>query len=220
MNKIKLNSFGKRIISGILFLLIFLPVFIFFPGYFSLLILIMLFEILILEWKNFFEINSPMFWLLMPFYPALPFIFIILLNDQIYRKLLLIIFILVFCFDSGSYIAGKLFGKHKICPSISPGKTWEGFIGGFLFTIISLVLILLYFNKSINILFLTGFTTIVSILALTGDLFESSLKRKAGIKDSGNIMPGHGGLLDRFDGIMFVTVFVYFFRNYLINILS
>ena len=212
-----MNSFLKRIISGLIFLIIFWSTFVFAPSYFSYLLLFFLLEILIIEWKNFFKVNTLTFWVLMPIYPILPFILMILLNKSVYRVLLLTLFILVFCFDSGSYIFGNILGKNKILPKVSPGKTWEGFIGGTLFTGLALFLILLFLDKPINKYFFVLVTLIVSILALLGDLFESWLKRRAKIKDSGYLMPGHGGFLDRFDGIMFVAIFFYVFRDYLIK---
>lgn len=109
--------------------------------------------------------------------------------------------------DTGSYIAGKLWGKHKIAPSISPGKTWEGFLGGL---ISALGVTLFFFEPTASIMF---FTLVVSTLALLGDLFESFLKRRANLKDSGTLLPGHGGILDRIDAILFVAPLFYFLRH-------
>lgn len=152
------------------------------------------------------------------------FLLLILLNqDEHARYLLLLMLALVNSFDSGAYLIGSLFGTYKIAPRISPGKTWEGTIGGFIICLFTLFFIV-YFVSTQN----SGFLTIairigiigisVGLLCFFGDLFESFLKRRAGIKDSGTIFPGHGGLLDRFDSILFVIVFFYFFRNWLISI--
>ena len=109
------------------------------PNFFSVVLCLILFQIIFFEWKNFFRIDKPMFWLLMPLYPILPFTLLILMNqDPHYRSLLFILFIIVSSFDTGSYIAGNLFGKNLIAPKITPHKTWEGAIGGYFSTCIGL----------------------------------------------------------------------------------
>ncbi len=207
-----LNQFWQRIISGSIFLIVFWSIFFISPIIFSILMFSILLEILIFEWKNLFKPSDKKFWLLMPIYPILPFSLIIRINlIPACRRFLLIIFILVFCFDSGSYIAGKLFGKNKIAPKISPGKTWEGFIGGFFSVLFGTNLIFLFLKLplfDLDLLILFSFS--ISLFAFLGDLFESYLKRRAGIKDTGNLMPGHGGLLDRFDSILFAVFFLFF----------
>lgn len=117
------------------------------------------------------------------------------------RYMLLGYFIILWTSDSMAYVTGKLLGKHKIVPAISPGKTWEGVIGGFVFSLIAGFFIS-YITESSRYLW-TGMAVIVSLFGFLGDLSESMLKRKVGLKDSGNILPGHGGILDRFDGIVF-----------------
>jgi len=209
------NSLFKRVTSS-LFLIALGIVFILYPRLFSLTIFGILCEILFLEFTKLFKITDYRFWVIMPFYPCLPFALIIMLNqNDEYRMLLLVTGILVLCFDTGSYFVGKLFGKHKILPQISPGKTWEGFFGGVIYVILILYIILSILKKDLSLAYILLLSLTLSIFALSGDLFESYLKRKAGIKDSGSILPGHGGFLDRFDGIMFVIVPVYIFRHYL-----
>lgn len=107
-------------------------------------------------------------------------------------------YILVWTSDTMAYLCGKLFGKHKLIERISPKKTWEGFIGGILFTAAA-ALILAHFYPILNLWEWLGFGVIVSVFGLFGDLFESLLKRSIQVKDSGKIIPGHGGMLDRFD---------------------
>jgi phosphatidate cytidylyltransferase len=99
---------------------------------------------------------------------------------------------------------------------VSPGKTWEGFLGGYLFALCGLRLWLWEYNDQKPLWFLAIFTLLICITSLLGDLFESWLKRRANIKDSGNILPGHGGFLDRFDGILFTVFFFFLFRSWLI----
>ncbi|MBN8543043.1 MAG: phosphatidate cytidylyltransferase [Alphaproteobacteria bacterium] len=104
--------------------------------------------------------------------------------------------------DIGGYVFGKLFGKHKLAPQISPGKTWEGLAGSILCSIISAyVLVIVYYGESdLNFSLVAGVA--LAIVALLGDLLESRMKRKAGLKDSSKIIPGHGGLFDRVDGLL------------------
>ena len=119
---------------------------------------------------------------------------------------------LVWSSDSWAYAAGKLFGRTKLAPSISPGKTWEGFLGGAVLTAVTSWAFNLYVLNStsqftdINAVLLGLF---IATFGTLGDLFESSLKRKAGLKDSGNIIPGHGGMLDRFDAFLFASVVIF-----------
>lgn len=114
--------------------------------------------------------------------------------------LLLALTIIVFA-DIGGYVAGKLFGQHKLAPTISPGKTWEGLFGGMALQLILIMGLLLYMPE-INGLSLCLLVFPVAIASVIGDLFESMLKRQRGIKDSSNLLPGHGGFLDRLDGVM------------------
>ncbi len=140
-------------------------------------------------------------------------------QDPIYRVLIFILFVLVPLHDMGSYFVGTLFGRHKIAPQISPGKTWEGFVGGFVtasFGVFIMRRLLLISTSSTTLLI---FTFIVCTIAFLGDLFESLLKRTAHIKDSSNILPGHGGVLDRLDGILFVGSLFFVFRDYLVRLL-
>ena len=115
--------------------------------------------------------------------------------------------------DTLAYFTGVLFGKHKIVPHISPKKTWEGCIGGAFFTGVFMVLFFVIFNDIIDVslgkvpflvlMFFFGF--IISAMSQIGDWLASSIKRAVDIKDYGNFMPGHGGMLDRFDSVMFTT---------------
>lgn len=210
----------KRIITGVTLGTIFWLSFLYLPSiYFSFILLGILLQIILFEWKNLFDLHKPIFWLLMPIYPVSPFLLLILMNhDPSYRNLLLILFILVSSHDTGSYIIGSMFGKHKIYPLISPSKTWEGFIGGYTFASIGLALLLWELNIEKSLWFILTFTLIVCLLSLCGDLFESWLKRRANIKNSGTILPGHGGFLDRFDGILFAIFFFFFFKESLIKL--
>ena len=163
------------------------------------------------------------FCLLIPFYLIIPCAILIYFNQSIiYKKLLLYLFLIVFTFDTACYLGGKGYSKfwttHKIVPAISPGKSWQGFYAGFCATTTLVYLINLQ-HHPINFMHIVILNLFLCIIAFTGDIFESYLKRCAGIKDSGTILPGHGGLLDRFDAILFVSYFFFIFKDYLIIVL-
>lgn len=136
--------------------------------------------------------------------------------------LLLVFMIGPFC-DVGAYMFGMTIGGKKLCPSISPNKTIAGAIGGILGGIVGALTVcwisitfisstaLLLVDQPIAILMFVMMGMIGAMCAEIGDLVESALKRSVGVKDSGKFLPGHGGMLDRFDGVIFVTVLVYVF---------
>ena len=153
------------------------------------------------------NISSTLFALL---YITLPFAILNYLsfNEEIYEKislsenwsLLAGFFIILWTSDSMAYVTGRLIGKHKLFPRVSPGKTWEGFIGGITFSILAAYLFSYFTESSAQHWIIMAL--IISIFGMLGDLSESLLKRSGEVKDSGNILPGHGGILDRFDGIL------------------
>ena len=122
--------------------------------------------------------------------------------------LILLVFCLLWVNDIFAYLTGKLLGKHKLFPRISPGKTIEGSLGGLVFTVIAMVVFSHYVSwlpKSAA----AGMAAIAVIFGTLGDLCESMLKRQAGVKDSGKLIPGHGGVLDRFDSVLFSVPFIF-----------
>ncbi|WP_010520735.1 phosphatidate cytidylyltransferase [Aquimarina agarivorans] len=128
-----------------------------------------------------------------------------------YRPVFIIgLLVLIWVNDSFAYLTGKNFGKHKLYPKISPKKTVEGFLGGFFAAIIGGVLIY-YFSNSLSILHWIVLAIIVSVFGTIGDLIQSKFKRQAGVKDSGKIMPGHGGIFDRLDSILYASPFVFLY---------
>ncbi len=116
--------------------------------------------------------------------------------------ILLFAFAVVALADVGGYVAGNLFGKHKLAPLVSPGKTWEGFFGGILLQCILVASMASFMPEKITTVMLLALVIPVSLYSVLGDLFESMIKRHNGVKDSGNILPGHGGVLDRIDGLI------------------
>ena len=122
--------------------------------------------------------------------------------------LILLVFGLLWVNDIFAYLTGRWLGKHKLFERISPGKTIEGSLGGLVFTVLAMVIMSHYFAwlpKSATI----GLPAIVVIFGTLGDLCESMLKRQAGVKDSGKLIPGHGGILDRFDSVLFSVPFIF-----------
>lgn len=124
--------------------------------------------------------------------------------------LIFLIFIIQWLTDTGAYLIGCNFGKHKLMPKISPKKSVEGAIGGIVFAVISALIFNLIFHL-LPLGYLLLLAVVASILGQLGDLVESAFKRWAGVKDSGNLIPGHGGVLDRFDSFLFIAPFFYTF---------
>ena len=131
------------------------------------------------------------------------------LDNSIYIYL---IFIIAFGTDTFAYISGNMFGKKKLCPTISPNKTVEGFIGGILGSVFLVITYSLYF-KIKPVWSVVLLSVLSSILSQLGDLAASRIKRITKIKDFGNIMPGHGGVLDRFDSIIFTAPVIYYYTK-------
>lgn len=120
--------------------------------------------------------------------------------------LLLAFFVIQWANDTGAYIVGRLIGKHKLFERISPNKTWEGALGGAVFALIAGFLFA-YFSTG-HLGHWLAIAGLIVIFGTLGDLTESQIKRSVGVKDSGNLLPGHGGILDRFDGVLFSAPFV------------
>jgi phosphatidate cytidylyltransferase len=157
-------------------------------------------------------------------YITLPFIFITKISFGIKNynpKIIIGLLILIWTNDTFAYIVGKSIGKHKLFEKISPKKTIEGFFGGLIFAIFAGYLISMYLIKPStqfsdkSILIWMIIAAIVGVMGTIGDLIESKFKRIAGVKDSGKIMPGHGGVLDRLDSVIFVAPFIFLFYKIL-----
>lgn len=160
------------------------------------------------------------------FYFGFPFAYMVMLRDmqpgvmiltslgafQFGAALIWIMFIGTWASDTFAYFTGSAFGRHKLCPSISPNKTIEGFLGSVVGTTASVAGLGIFFSLPAKEMALLGLA--ISILATLGDLVESVAKRYTGIKDSGNIIPGHGGIWDRFDSVLFTAPLVYYFVKF------
>jgi phosphatidate cytidylyltransferase len=170
------------------------------------------------------EINNLSKYLYLLGYITLPFVFITKISFGINAynpKIVIGLFILIWTNDTFAYIVGKSIGKHKLFEKISPKKTVEGFLGGLIFAIFAGYLISSYLIKPSaqfsdkSILIWMIIAAIVGVIGTVGDLIESKFKRIAGVKDSGKIMPGHGGVLDRLDSVIFVAPFIFLFYKIL-----
>lgn len=229
-----MNSALTRLFTGLVAGAVFFGAFFVDKNVFSIFLLVILLIILIFEWPLFCKKNKR-FLILTPFYPVFPVLCLIYLNHYYHSKMILIPlypFLVSWVSDTGGYLIGSFFGKHKLCPSISPKKSWEGLFGSFVAVFILnsfLCAIIGLFGGmekisinniqgmvvlailSLMLMFAIAFLSLVmTLIALAGDLFESYLKRKAELKDSGSLLPGHGGLLDRFDSVFFVAIFMIF----------
>lgn len=148
-------------------------------------------------------------------YAAIPFCFFYALafRDGDYSFHYPLAFILMlWSSDTGAYIFGVKFGKHRLFERHSPKKSWEGFIGGLICSMITAYVLALYF-KELSILNWLIVSTIIAVTGTLGDLSESMLKRSLSAKDSGTFLPGHGGFLDRFDGLLIAAPLVYFYLH-------
>lgn len=189
----------------------------------TVLILIFLAFVLALFSKNEKPIKNLAYTILGIFYCSIPFFF---LNKIVFSEfsqstsynshIVLGMILLIWASDSFAYLVGSMIGKRKLYERISPGKTWEGTIGGGVLTMASSYIVAGWFPE-IEFKHWLVISLLVVVFGTLGDLFESLLKRQAGIKDSGKIMPGHGGILDRFDSLIFVTPFVYLYLSWVLN---
>ena len=173
--------------------------------------MIYIFELYRNKEKPFLNIAVTIFGVI---YVALPFAFLMEIGHfkHVYEaKIILGILFLIWCNDTFAYLAGSLFGKHKLFFRISPGKTWEGFIGGAFAVIIlaSFMTKILPNIRGIETLDWLIIGTIIFSVGTLGDLIESMFKRSINVKDSGTLIAGHGGILDRFDSLLFSVPFIY-----------
>lgn len=157
--------------------------------------------------------KKTIFWSILPFvYPPVTLLAMLCANDLGANAFiaLLMSFVVSPCADTFAYLVGSLIGGPKLCPKLSPKKTWSGAIGGTIGGMLGGILVYIIFKPIVNfpvpfVLFmLVGF--VGSIVTMAGDLFESFVKRRVGIKDMGKIIPGHGGVMDRIDGTLFLNV--------------
>ncbi len=159
--------------------------------------------------KNRFNFDDVAFSILSIFYVGIGFFYFVETREAGLTFMFYSLFI-IWATDSGAYFIGRALGKRKLWPEISPNKTIEGSIGGVISALVVAFLFLLFTDIGASPIQLGIITIVLSVFGQIGDLVESALKRHYEVKDSGNIMPGHGGILDRFDSLLFVWPLLYF----------
>lgn len=166
--------------------------------------IIAIFSVIAILQKHTFEsiIYSLFILLYVPF--LLRYLILVRIESGEGFQLLLLLFLLIWLYDTSAYFTGKKFGTKKLLPNVSPNKTIEGTLGGLIVTIIFSVFLSKYM-LDLNILYGIVLGITISVFGQLGDLFESLLKRCLNMKDSGGVLPGHGGLLDRFDSLLFAA---------------
>jgi phosphatidate cytidylyltransferase len=132
-------------------------------------------------------------------------------QHELAKDLLSFFFLIIMGSDTGAYYTGRALGRHKLAPKISPGKTWEGAVGGMLASLLMAALAHYWFFRELPLKWALGLAAVMNVLGVLGDLTESALKRGAGAKDAAQILPGHGGLLDRLDSLLFNAPLIYYF---------
>ena len=156
------------------------------------------------EWRNLTAGRHYTWMIAGALYIILPCLSILMLAEFSLYHLLYLLGIII-ATDIGAYFCGRWIGGPKLSPTISPGKTWSGLLGGMLCAMIVSALLATYLPSPPSLFLSLLYGSLLAVIAQLGDLFESWLKRSAGVKDSGTILPGHGGLLDRMDGVMFTA---------------
>jgi phosphatidate cytidylyltransferase len=127
--------------------------------------------------------------------------------------LLSFFFLVIMGADTGAYYLGRAIGKHKLAPTISPGKTWEGIAGGLIAGILMATISHYWFFRELPLKYAIPLAVVMVVVGILGDLTESAMKRGAGAKDAANLLPGHGGLLDRLDSLLFNAPLIYYFAR-------
>ena len=135
-------------------------------------------------------------------------------NQTLSTHLLSFFFLVLMGSDVGAYYVGRALGKRKLAPSISPGKTWEGAMGGVVAALAMAALAHFWFFRELPLKYILPLAVIMTVVGILGDLAESALKRGAGAKDAANILPGHGGILDRLDSLLFNAPLIYYFARF------
>ncbi|MBM7659329.1 phosphatidate cytidylyltransferase [Bacillus mesophilus] len=161
--------------------------------------------------KNQFTFDHAAFIILATIYIGTGFYYFIQINEQGLKYLFFAMFV-IWATDSGAYFVGRAMGKRKLWPEISPNKTIEGSVGGILCALVVAIIFQAILPISDSFVMVIIITILLSIFGQIGDLVESALKRHYSVKDSGTLLPGHGGILDRFDSLLFVLPIFYFLQ--------
>lgn len=163
------------------------------------------------EWKHLGSVFSALIFVIIPF-GLMNSLFYSYSTADYSSGVLIGLFVIIWTNDVFAYLTGSKFGKHRLFEKHSPKKSWEGSIGGFVFAQLAAFILSLFYGEITTVYWLI-MAAIISVAGTYGDLAESLLKRNAGVKDSGTIFPGHGGVLDRFDAVLLATPFVFVYLN-------
>ncbi|MED4312658.1 phosphatidate cytidylyltransferase [Heyndrickxia coagulans] len=176
--------------------------------------IVLLFLAYMVVTKNRFTFEQAGFHILSAIYVGIGFYYFIETRNAPDAGITYILYalFLIWATDSGAYFIGRAFGKHKLWPEISPNKTVEGALGGVLCAAVVAVLFFFFSNIGLGLWRLMMSTVVLSVFGQIGDLVESAYKRHYGVKDAGKILPGHGGILDRFDSLLFVLPLIHFLK--------
>lgn len=175
---------------------------------FIIVLLLLIYTVIV---KNKFTFDHASFSLFGALYVGIGFYYLIE-TRAVGMEYVIYALLVIWMTDTGAYFVGRKIGKHKLWPEISPNKTIEGFVGGILSAIIFACLFQAFFPIASSYFILIGVTIIASMIGQLGDLVESAIKRHYDVKDSGKILPGHGGILDRFDSLLFVLPLLHFLQ--------
>jgi phosphatidate cytidylyltransferase len=137
--------------------------------------------------------------------------FVLVRDAELGREWFFLGLLATFAVDTGAYATGKLIGRHKMAPKISPGKTWEGAVGGYVFGAAAVLVLNRLFDTGVSVSTMLPFALLLPPAAMAGDLLESWMKRRMGVKDASGLLPGHGGFLDRLDSLVAVFPVLYLF---------
>jgi phosphatidate cytidylyltransferase len=217
------KGFASEKIEGLIFAII-IPLFVFFENN-QYLLAVLAFSVLLVFilflWSNkesnfdVLSVDKVVFGLM-----YIPFLMSYFISLRMMEKgVLWVLFVLVLAFagDIAALYAGKTFGKHKLIPLISPGKTVEGVIGLILGSTVACLIFSYYLLPQVSLIHIAILAFVGSIIGQLGDICESAIKRNYGLKDAGSLLPGHGGILDRLDCLIFIAPFVYYYRIFVIK---
>ena len=227
------SNVAQRALTGLVLSIVISAIFFNLPPlYTTLMILTVCLYAAFVELPHLASPRTRFYWILLFFYMAPGTICMVMMNySYFFRNFLFVLAVLVVKHDTAAYIFGNFFGKTPLAPSLSPRKTIEGSLGAFAAVLTVSLFFLFHANIKLNSLYAQkglfskkmatsypwqfvvlsayALTLFLSVLGTAGDLFESYLKRRAGVKDSGTILPGHGGILDRIDSLLFVVPIIY-----------
>jgi phosphatidate cytidylyltransferase len=179
---------------------------------------ITIFSLLLIQFivypKKVFLLHKPLFVILGILYVSMFLSYLILIRGSADgKKWLLFTLFVVWCGDCGAYFMGSIKGKHKLCPTTSPHKTVEGAVGGIIASVVAALIARIWFLEQLSITHGIALALGIATIGQLGDLCESTLKRIHGVKDSGTLLPGHGGMLDRIDSLLFTAPLVYYYKT-------